>query len=140
MVRVLIASLVATFSGAVGSVLMRKGMQAVGPLENYAPLELISFFWRALCQPYVIAGTVFSAVFYFAFLAALSWTDVTVAFPLTAFEYGFTALLAILVLREQVPAMRWIGIAIVTIGLLLIAMTERGGTPSVETQPRTTHS
>jgi drug/metabolite transporter (DMT)-like permease len=117
----MIAVAIATLSGAVGQILMRRGMQIVGALSSYAPLDLVAYFWKALCQPYVIAGTVLSAVFYFCILAALSWTDVTVAIPLTAIEYGFTAVLAVTVLKEAVPPLRWAGIALVVIGVVLIS-------------------
>ena len=69
------------------------------------------------------SGTVLNAVFYFLFLAALSWTEVTVALPMTAIEYGFAALLAVLILKEQVPAGRWFGIALVMMGVILISKT-----------------
>ncbi|MCW5977375.1 MAG: EamA family transporter [Bryobacteraceae bacterium] len=121
MFRVIVATLIATSAGAVGQILMRRGMQIVGPLESYAPLDLVAYFWRALCQPYVIGGTILSAVFYFCILAALSWTDVTVAIPLTAIEYGFTAVLAVTILKEAVPPLRWAGIVFVVIGVVLIS-------------------
>ena len=124
MLRVVIAMVVATGSAALGTILVRRGMLQVGSLETYAPLELIAYFWHALCNPYVIGGTILNAGFYFLFLAALSWTDVTVAVPMTAIEYGFAAVLAILMLKEKVPPMRWAGIALVIVGVIFIA---RGG-------------
>ncbi len=124
MFRVLVAMTIAAASAALGQILVRRGMQQVGSLETYAPLALISYFWHALCNLYVIAGTVLNAVFYFLFLAALSWTDVTIALPMTAIEYGFAALLAVMILKEKVPPVRWAGIALVVIGVILIA---RGG-------------
>lgn len=134
MLRVLVVTLIATSAGAFGQILMRRGMQIVGPLENYAILDLLSYFWRALCQPYVIGGTVLSAVFYFCILAALSWTEVTVAIPLTALEYGFTAILAVTILKEAVPPLRWAGIAFVVIGAILISAG--GGEDAPTTQKR----
>jgi len=124
MFRILVAMTIAAGSAAMGQILVRRGMQQVGSLETYAPLALTSYFWHALCNPYVIAGTVLNAVFYFLFLAALSWTDVTVALPMTAIEYGFAAFLAVMILKENVPPVRWAGIALVIIGVILIA---RGG-------------
>jgi drug/metabolite transporter (DMT)-like permease len=121
MLRVLISMTVAAASAAAGQILLRKGMQQVGSLENYAPMALVSYFWQALCNPYVIFGTFLNAVFYFLFLAALSWTDVTVALPMTAIEYGFAAALAIMFLRENVSPARWAGIALVIFGVILIA-------------------
>ena len=122
MLRVLIAMTMATGAAAVGQILLRRGMQQIGSLERYAPLELAVYFWQALCNPYVIGGTVLNALFYFLFLAALSWTDVTVALPLTALEYGFAAVLAVLILKEVVPPIRWAGIALVIAGVILISL------------------
>jgi drug/metabolite transporter (DMT)-like permease len=124
MLRVLIAMTVATGSAALGQILVRRGMLQVGSLENYAPWPLITYFWQALCNPYVIGGTVLNAIFYFLFLAALSWTDVTIVLPMTAIEYGFAAVLAVLILKESIPPVRWAGIALVIVGVVLIA---RGG-------------
>ena len=121
MLRVLSAMTIAAGSAAYGQILVRRGMLQVGSLENYAPWPLITYFWQALCNPYVIGGTILNAVFYFLFLAALSWTDVTVALPMTAIEYGFAALLAVLILKESVPPVRWAGIACVIVGVILIA-------------------
>ncbi len=124
MLRVVIAMTVAAASAAFGQILVRRGMLQVGSLENYAPWPLLTYFWHALCNPYVIGGTVLNALFYFLFLAALSWTGVTVALPMTAIEYGFAALMAVTILKESVPPVRWIGIALVMVGVILIA---RGG-------------
>jgi drug/metabolite transporter (DMT)-like permease len=115
-----IAVVVATLAGAVGQILLRRGMQIVGSMESYMPLDMLAYFWKALCQPYVIGGTALSAVFYFCILAALSWSEVTVAVPLTALEYGFTAVLAVTILKEAVPPVRWAGIAFVIVGVILI--------------------
>jgi drug/metabolite transporter (DMT)-like permease len=124
MLRVIIAMTIAAASAAYGQILVRRGMLQVGSLETYSPLQLALYFWHALCNPNVIGGTILNAIFYFLFLAALSWTDVTVALPMTAIEYVFAAVLAVLLLKEQVPSIRWVGIMLVIIGVVLIA---RGG-------------
>lgn len=124
MLRIIVAMTIAAGSAAFGQILVRRGMLQVGSLENYAPWPVLTYFWHALCNPYVVGGTVLNAVFYFLFLAALSWTGVTVALPMTAIEYGFAAFLAVTILKESVPPVRWAGIVMVIIGVLLIA---RGG-------------
>ena len=121
MLRVIVALVFATGASAIGQILLRRGMLEVGSLENYAPMALISYFRRALCNFHVIGGTILSAVFYLMFLAVLSWTDVTIALPITAMEYGFAAVLAVIILKERVPLIRWAGIALVVIGVALIA-------------------
>ena len=124
MLRVIVAMTIAAASAAFVQILVRRGMLQVGSLENYAPWPMITYFGHALCNPYVIGGTILNAVFYFLFLAALSWTEVTVALPMTAIEYGFAAVMAVTILKESVSPFRWAGIALVVIGVILIA---RGG-------------
>src|SRR5512135_1863128 len=121
MLRILIAMTVAAGSAAVGQILVRRGMQQIGSLENYAPMALLMYFAHTVSNWYVILGTVLNTVFYVLFLAALSWTDVTVALPMTAIEYGFAALLAVIYLKEQVSPLRWAGIMLVIIGVIFIA-------------------
>jgi drug/metabolite transporter (DMT)-like permease len=121
MFRVLIAMTIAAASAAVGQILVRRGMQQVGSLENYAPMALLIYFGHAVANWYVVLGTALNTVFYVLFLAALSWTEVTVALPMTAIEYGFAALLAVIFLKEQVSPLRWAGIMLVIVGVVFIA-------------------
>ena len=132
MLRVLVAMSAACLAAALGQILVRRGMIQVGPLESYAPLDLLSYFGHALVNPNVIGGTVLNAAFYFLFLAALSWTEVTVALPLTALEYAAAAVLSVLILKEAVPPLRWAGISLVILGVVLISYAspaERAGAP-----------
>jgi drug/metabolite transporter (DMT)-like permease len=122
MVRVLIAMTIATAAAAFGQILVRQGMQQVGSLEQYRPMALLSYFGQVVVNPYVIWGTVLNTIFYLLFLAALSWTDVTVALPMTALEYGMAAVLAVVILNEVVPPLRWAGIVLVVLGVALISM------------------
>jgi drug/metabolite transporter (DMT)-like permease len=125
MLRVIIVMTIASAATAMGQILIRRGMQAVGSLETYAPVALMLYFAQALSNPYVVAGTVLNAVFYFLLLTALSWTGVTVALPLTALEYGFAAMLAVIILQEQVTTLRWVGIMLVVFGIILISMSHQ---------------
>jgi drug/metabolite transporter (DMT)-like permease len=120
MFKVLMTMTVAAAAAAVGQIFVRQGMQQIGSLDAYAPLAVIGYFGRALANPYVVAGTALNAVFYFLFLASLSWADVTVVLPMTALEFGMAAALAVLILGEAVPTLRWAGIALVVLGVVLI--------------------
>ena len=130
MIRTLSTMTVACAAAAVGQILLRHGMQQVGPLETWEPLALVSFLGRAVTNVSVVLGTALNAVFYLLFLAVLSWSEVTVALPLTALEYLFAAALSVMILREAVPGLRWAGIALVIGGVILIGLGEaRSGPP-----------
>ena len=122
MARVLIAMIIAAASAAFGQILVRRGMQQIGPLESYAPRDLLAYFGHVSANWYVIGGTILNTIFYVLFLAALSWTDVTVVLPMTAIEFGFAAVLAVTILQEVVPPLRWVGIALVVLGVILISL------------------
>jgi len=122
MLRALIAMTIAAAAAAAGQILLRQGMQQVGSLERFAPGALVAYFWTTLCNPYVIVGTVLNAVFYFLFLASLSWAGVTVVLPMTAIEFAFAAVLAVVILHEAVPTLRWAGIVLVIAGVVLISL------------------
>lgn len=124
MLRILVAMSVACVSAALGQILVRRGMLAVGPLDTYAPLALLAYFGRVVANPWVIGGTALNAAFYVLFLAVLSWTGVTVALPLTALEYAAAAVLSVLILKESVPPLRWAGIGLVILGVVIVSYTD----------------
>jgi drug/metabolite transporter (DMT)-like permease len=130
MMRVLTAMIGACVSASVGQILVRRGMLQVGELAGWSPRYLAAYFWHALTNPYVIAGTVGNALFYFLFLAVLSWAPVSVALPLTALEYVIAAALGILFLKEAVPPLRWTGIALIVAGVVLISLERQPQTPA----------
>ncbi len=135
MLKVLLAMSAACLSAALGQILVRRGMLQLGPLQDYAPLPLLSYFGRAALNPWVVAGTALNTAFYVLFLAALSWSGVTVVLPLTALEYLAAAVLSVMVLKEAVPPLRWAGIGLVILGVVLISCTdpaERGGAPPAD--------
>src|SRR5262249_12975228 len=69
MLRVLTAMIGACISASVGQILVRRGMLQLGELRGWSPRYLAGYFWHALTNPWVIAGTVGNALFYFLFLA-----------------------------------------------------------------------
>jgi len=125
MLRVVIAMIGACISASIGQILVRRGMLQIGELSGWSPRYLVTYFWHALGNPWVIAGTVGNALFYFLFLAVLSWSEVSVALPLTALEYVIAAVLGIVFLKEPVPPLRWAGIALVVAGVMLISLDRR---------------
>jgi len=142
MLRVVTAMIGACISASIGQILVRRGMLQIGELSGWSPRYLVGYFWHALTNPWVIAGTVGNALFYFLFLAVLSWSEVSVALPLTALEYVIAAVLGIVYLKEPVPPLRWAGIALVVAGVMLISLDRqaqmRAGQPHTRAgQPHT---
>jgi len=71
--------------------------------------------------PLVIA-VILMAVSFFAFMKLLSITDLSFAVPVTAASVVLETLLARVLLKESVSAMRWAGAFCVACGVALLAM------------------
>jgi drug/metabolite transporter (DMT)-like permease len=107
-------------------------MLLVGPLDGWRAATLARYALRTVTNPYVVGGTALNAVFYFLFVASLSWAGVTSVLPLTALEYLFAAILGVLWLKELVTPARWVGIALVVAGVAVISLTEAAQTRTNE--------
>jgi drug/metabolite transporter (DMT)-like permease len=113
--------IVATVVGGLGHVLLAKGMRFGGDLTDVGAARLWPMLWGALTNPWVLAGVALQALFFFAYLVLLSRADLTQVLPMTALDYVVVALLAQLVLAEAVTGMRWLGIALILVGVALVS-------------------
>jgi len=72
-------------------------------------------------NPWVLTGICLLVLFFCSYLTALSWADLTYVLPATALSYLLLALLAQLFLNEHVTVSRWLGIALITMGVGFVA-------------------
>jgi drug/metabolite transporter (DMT)-like permease len=122
-----------------GDVYVAKGMKQIGAISVHRWRDLI----LAPLQPYVALGILLLAIFYFSYLASLSWADLSYIMPSTTFGYVLTALLAHFMLGEHVPFTRWIGIVMISLGVgfitggpsLTVAPTPEGVSSHLEMHP-----
>jgi len=98
---------------SVGDTFLSKGMKQVGPVSLHHLLTLLV----ALRNPWVLGGIVFLILFFASYLTALSWADLTFVLPATGFGYVIVALLSKFWLHESLSLGRWIGIALITLGV-----------------------
>jgi len=83
----------------------------------------LSFLIRALPDPLVILCFVFGFIAALAWIAAVSKSDLSFAYPFVSLSYPLVLLFASLLLNESVPVMRWIGILIIMFGIFVISRT-----------------
>jgi len=117
--------LLAVTAGTVGDLLLAKGMKEMGDISAMSLRGMLNVAFQALTTPKLIIGTAMLAVFFFLWLAVLSWEDLSVALPMQALNYVLVAFLSQYFLHEVVTPMRWAGTVLVCIGVMLI--TRSGG-------------
>ena len=112
-------------SAPLGDTCLSRGMTLLPPLSLAHPLSLIA----AVFTPWIAAGILLLIGFFASYLTALSWADLTFVLPATAFGNVIVALLSKFWLHEPISLQRWIGIALITLGVGFVAngpsLTER---------------
>jgi drug/metabolite transporter (DMT)-like permease len=120
MLKTLIVMLVAITSGAIGDIFLTQGMKSFGDISAMGLKQIFETVLKALTNWRLILGTSMQAVYFGLWLAVLSWEDLSVALPMQALSYIVVAFLAQWFLGENVSPMRWAGISLVCVGVMLI--------------------
>ena len=81
---------------------------------------ILSTAYQALATPKLVIGTAMLAIFFFLWLAVLSWEDLSVALPMQALNYVLVAFLSQYFLGETVSPLRWAGTVLVCVGVIMI--------------------
>jgi uncharacterized membrane protein len=76
-----------------------------------------------LSSPIIWGGLVLFGRSAIVWLFALSRASLSFAYPFAALSYVLIVLFSVLVLHEDVPVLRWIGVAFIVTGILLVAQT-----------------
>jgi drug/metabolite transporter (DMT)-like permease len=126
MLKTAVVMLIAVIAGTIGDLLLASGMKQLGDLSAMNLRGILNVSLQALTSPKLVAGTAMLAVFFFLWLAVLSWEDLSVALPMQALNYVLVAFLSQYFLHEVVSPLRWAGTVLVAIGVIMI--TKSGGT------------
>jgi len=123
--------------GGAGQICLKFGLGALGAKP---PLfVVVSSMFR---NWFVLGGFVAYGVSSLLYLFVLSRLDLSYAYPMVALNYVFVTILAWLILKEVVPAARIVGLAIICLGVVVLATSYvgssggkmgAGGAASVET-------
>ena len=109
-------------AGSTGDVLISKGMRRVGEISALRPAEFARILKRIAFSGYFQMGVLCMAVSFFAFLAVLSWADLSFVVPATSLSFVITTGGAKLFLKEHVSTLRWTGTLLVCLGVALISL------------------
>jgi EamA-like transporter family len=117
--------------GPLGNVLLGKGMKRIGAIRIANPADVVHVLRQILTAPAIWGGILSLITFFAAYMLVLSWADYSYVQPASSVSYAMVALLAHLILREVITPVRWIGVTIICLGVLIV-----GYTPPRTTEPR----
>lgn len=116
---------IAICAQVLGDICLTKGMKSIGEVNTFDPAVLFAIGVQVFTNPFIWLGIATLAVFYLFYLVALSWADLSFVVPATAFGYLLNALMARLMLHEPVSPLRWLGTAIICLGVAVVSTTEQ---------------
>ncbi len=115
----ILSILIPVTAAAIGQMILKIGMTQVGELKFSD--GLINIFSRTFTNLYVLGGLAFFGVNALLWLVVLSREKLSFAYPMVAFAYIVTILLSKFVLHEDIPLLRWAGLSVIIVGILMIA-------------------
>ncbi len=119
--RLLLVALVVV-PGVVGDVLNAAGMKRQGEMDDWTLAGVLRFLRATARNVYILLGLPAMAISFFALMALLSTTPLSLAIPLTASSYILETAMAKYILKEDVNWHRWAGATLVAIGITLLAV------------------
>jgi uncharacterized membrane protein len=115
--QVLVALVVVT--NVLGNAFLSRGMHQVGRIVSLSPTDYL----RAFANPSAIAGILILIVWMLSDLALLSRADLSFVLPVTASAYVLVALVGHFFLHDHISWQRWMGILLITGGVILAEET-----------------
>jgi drug/metabolite transporter (DMT)-like permease len=108
------------FVGTGGELFVSRAMKSIGEVTDFRPGSIARAVGRGMMVKSMWMGITLMAIAFFALLAMLSMSKVSFVFPSTALSYAAGAIGGKLFLGEQVTKQRWIGVAFVCVGVVLV--------------------
>jgi multidrug transporter EmrE-like cation transporter len=106
---------------AVAQVLLKAGTNALGGAIHLTMSNAFETFIRVITQLPILGGLACYALSLVVWIMGLSRTDVTIAYPMLSLGYVVAAAGAWLFLGEAVSPQRMLAIAVIMVGVALLA-------------------
>ena len=109
-------------ASSLGDVFIAKGMKRVGEISTLRLRELALIGKGMVRNAAFLLGILCLAISFCAFLAVLSWADLSFISPATSLSFVLATLGAKLILKEHINRLRWFGTVLVCLGVALISL------------------
>jgi drug/metabolite transporter (DMT)-like permease len=110
-------------AGTAGELSVSRAMKGVGEVHDFRPKSILRFVLQSFRLPWMWLGIALMSLAFFSLLAILSFRQVSFVVPVSALSYAAGALGAKAFLGERISRNRWIGIAMVCLGVTIVWWT-----------------
>lgn len=106
-------------TGVAGQTAIKLGVSQPHAAGNAS--GIFSLVNMILSSPWVLLGLTLYGIGAVAWIAVLARLDLSLAYPLLALNFVLITLSSRLILGEAVPTMRWIGMLVICVGIVIVA-------------------
>lgn len=104
----------------IGQILTKKGQSLLGVYPT-GKLELFVFLVKSLFTPYIFAGLLCAVIAALSWIMALSKFKLSYAYPFVSLSYVLVMAASMMIFREKVMPIQWVGVLVICFGLFLIS-------------------
>jgi len=115
--------LIMILAGPLGNTMLAKGMKSIGAVSFSSASVVLETLGRVLSSGTIWLGIALMITFFVAYSLVLSWADYSYVQPASAMAYAVVAILGVVVLGESVSPLRWLGIAVICLGVVVVGRT-----------------
>lgn len=108
-----------------GQVMLKSAMTSVGRIGTPEASDLGATALRAAKEPKLWVGLVLFGISALFWLIVLSRVDLSLAYPMVGLSYVVVVVVARVALHEDVPALRWLGVVVIALGIALVGLSSR---------------
>ena len=130
-VKTLVMVFVMVVCATTGDSLLKHGMTQIGPV-SLTHAGLLHGFLAAMTSGTIWFAILFLIGFMLSNMTVLSWADYSYVMPAGALGYAAVTLVGVVALGETVSPRRWLGVALICVGVFLVGQTRPQTTAVME--------
>jgi multidrug transporter EmrE-like cation transporter len=117
--------LVSVAFATAGQLTLKSAMETIGRIGTAQVSDAGQTIMRAAKEPRLWIGLILFGVSALFWLVVLSRVDLSLAYPFVGVSYIVVVALARFMFHEQVPALRWLGVTVIAVGIALIGLSSK---------------
>ena len=119
--EILILILCSVVLGSLGQITLKVAMNRIGELSVQSLSQLFGVVAKLATTPLVIFGLALYGIAAVMWLMVLSKADLSFAYPMYSLSFVVVVFLSTVFLGESVSLVRWLGVGIICLGVILIS-------------------
>ena len=111
--------------GLIGQLILKKGMRSIGEINLFSDglLRFIKLIWKLFTNKTILTGVFIFSCSSLIWLIVLSGLELSYIYPMVSINYALIAFISKIFFKEKVTKMRWLSIAIIIFGVVLVSLS-----------------